>query len=292
MSNGLSMSQEEPKNQLQQPHEGASEGMVTHAEQKVPILADAKTTVTDKVLPLPGEPDCDYCENKRFVISSTGELKPCPRCNVAMMRKIEQLRAFSSLSPRTAQQNFDNFQTTFNGITDAVLELCLMQAKSFAENHENRWLVIWGSRGNGKSHLCASIYNHLIQRNIPAIFITFPELLTALKSTINKDATTEESYYERLNIFKTVPVLILDDVSAESSTPWSDNILFEIIDYRYRHLLSTVIVTNTELDLLEPRISSRLQDTTLCTIIENAAPDYRIRPLHVKKRQSFTPGIS
>ena len=57
-----------------------------------------------------------------------------------------------------------------------------------------------------------------------------------------------------------------------------DGVLFEILDYRYRNRLPTMIATNIAPDDFDPRIASRMQDRAFCTVMENAAPDFRRRP--------------
>jgi DNA replication protein DnaC len=231
-----------------------------------------------------GEPDCAYCGNKRFVVDERGNLKPCEHCHTAQEWKMNSVRAFSSRGGTASKQTFLNFKTTFNGVENPILQLCRDEAEAFANDPHGRWLVIWGERGSGKSHLCAAADNHLMHMSVPSLFITMPDLLSSLREAIELQSNTEqESYTSRLNVFKTTPVLILDDLGAETSSPWSDGVLFEILDYRYRNRLATMIVTNVNPDDFDYRIGSRMQDTEFCTVIENAAPDYRRRPIEEKK---------
>lgn len=228
--------------------------------------------------------DCDYCGNKRFVLDARGELKPCPKCDTAQRWKLAALASFSSRNALSAKQTFLNFRTRFNGVEDETLVDCLESAEAFANKPFGRWLVIWGERGSGKSHLCAAVDNHLAQAGIPSLFITMPDLLASLREAIELQSNTEqESFTGRMNIFKTATVLIIDDLGAEPSSPWSDSVLFEILDYRYRNRLATMIATNVNPDDFDYRIASRMQDTELSTVIENAAPDYRRRPLSEKR---------
>ena len=232
------------------------------------------------IAPVDGGPNCDYCHNRRFVLDETGTLKPCPECGVAQIWKVQAVDAFSSRSGAALKQTFFNFKTTFKGEEDELLRECLEAAEEFAEEPDHQWLVLWGERGNGKSHLCAAVANHLIATGMAALFITMPDLLAALRQAMELQATTEqESYSGRMNTFKTAPVMILDDLGAEGRSDWSDSVLFEILDYRYRNRLPTMIVTNCALDAFDPRIASRMQDAGLSTVIENKAPDYRKRPL-------------
>lgn len=74
-----------------------------------------------------------------------------------------------------------------------------------------------------------------------------------------------------------MPLLIVDDLGTESSTPWAREKLFQIFNHRYNHRLATVVTSNANLDSIEPRICSRLCDTALCTRIFIQAADYRQR---------------
>ncbi len=244
-------------------------------EPKLGMLSDPDAYLP----PADGGPDCAYCKNRRFVLDEQGVLKPCPRCGVAQARKVEAMRAFSSHAGVALQQTFFNFKTVFNGQEDEILRDCLEEAERFADNPQGRWLVMWGTRGNGKSHLCAAVANHLRNSGTPALFLTMPDLLASLKHLMDLQANTEqESYSGRMKTIKTAPVLILDDLGAESASSWSDAVLYEIVDHRYRNRLPTMIVTNCPLDQFDPRITSRLQDTDFVTVVENRAPDYRRRP--------------
>ena len=233
------------------------------------------------VRPLPGEPDCAYCDNMRFLVDATGALQPCEHCGVARQRKVRSLESFSSRSGTALTQFFGNFSVVDSDPRQSrVLELCKEAATDFAHVPEGQWLVIWGERGSGKSHLCAAVANHLIGAGTPALFITMPDLIAALKQAMELQSNTEqETYSGRLSLFKTAPVLILDDLGAETSSPWSDGVLFEILDYRYRNRIATMIASNVAPDRFDPRIASRMQDKAFCTVLQNSANDYRKRPL-------------
>jgi DNA replication protein DnaC len=232
------------------------------------------------IAPRDGGPDCDRCENRRWVLDAHGELKPCPKCGVAQRWRMDALRAFSSRSELSTQQTLFNFKTSFAGAEIESLGNCLEAAQDFAESPDGRWLVIWGTRGNGKSHLCAAVDNHLQAAGTPSLFVTMSDLLASLKEAFDLQSNTEqETYSGRLRQFKTAPVLILDDLGAESSSAFSQGIVFEILDYRYRNRLATMIVTNVPLNAFDPRVASRMQDSSFCTVIENTAPDFRARPV-------------
>ena len=70
-------------------------------------------------------------------------------------------------------------------------------------------------------------------------------------------------------------MLILDDFGSESGTPWVQEKLFQILNYRYNARLPTIITTNYELEEIELRVRSRLVDPGLVQIITILAPDFR-----------------
>ncbi len=74
---------------------------------------------------------------------------------------------------------------------------------------------------------------------------------------------------------RTAAVLILDDLGTESSTPWAQEKLFQIFNYRYNTRLPTVVTTNHELEEIPLRLRSRLVDPDLTRIVSITAPDYR-----------------
>ncbi|MDW8292151.1 MAG: ATP-binding protein [Anaerolineae bacterium] len=240
--------------------------------------------------PRDGGPPCDYCQNRRFVLDAHGNLKPCPRCSMVQRWRMETLRAFSSRSARSALQTFDNFQIRFEGSEEPTLKLALREARAFAQDcaqayqrgiapqSRRRWLVLFGERGVGKSHLCAAVDNALQAAEVPTLFITAPEMLNSLYQALHlRDEDENDSFEWRKNIYKTASVLILDDLAAEASSPWNESVLLEILDYRYRNLLWTMIATNTRPSDFEARLASRLQDTLLCSVVEISAQDYRLR---------------
>ncbi|MFQ5988147.1 MAG: DNA replication protein DnaC, partial [Dehalococcoidia bacterium] len=70
-------------------------------------------------------------------------------------------------------------------------------------------------------------------------------------------------------------LLILDDFGEQSSTPWAQEKLYQLINHRYNDRLPTVITTCLPLENMETRIGSRLADPRLISVVNIMAPDYR-----------------
>ncbi|MFC1916740.1 ATP-binding protein [Chloroflexota bacterium] len=152
------------------------------------------------------------------------------------------------------------------------LESVFREALNFAKSPEG-WLVLQGTNGCGKTHLAAAIANYRLQADNPALFIVVPDFLDHLRSTFSPESKV--SYDQLFESVKRSPLLILDDFGEQSTTPWAQEKLYQVINYRYNARLATVITTCCSLDEIESRISSRLVDPRLSLVFNIIAPDYR-----------------
>src|SRR5690606_34958531 len=145
-------------------------------------------------------------------------------------------------------------------------------AAYFAQEPEG-WLVLSGTYGCGKTHLAAAIANARLAQGEPAIFMIVPDLLDHLRATFNPQSQVSyDSLFEQL---RSAPLLILDDLGTQSSTPWAQEKLFQLLNHRYNAQLPTVITTNQRIDDLDPRLRSRLLDPSLVKHFPILAPDFR-----------------
>jgi len=135
------------------------------------------------------------------------------------------------------------------------------------------WLILTGRYGCGKTHLAAAIANTVLRIGQAVIFMVVPDLLDHLRSTFNP--RSELSYDDLFEQMRTTPLLILDDLGTQSSTPWAQEKLFQLLNHRYNTQAPTVITTNQRLESLEQRLHSRLLDFRLVQQFGIIAPDYR-----------------
>jgi DNA replication protein DnaC len=145
-------------------------------------------------------------------------------------------------------------------------------AVEFAHSPEG-WLIFQGVNGCGKTHLAAAIANYQLAQGKPVFFVVVPDLLDHLRSTFSPDSKI--SYDEFSERIKEVPLLILDDFGEQSATPWAQEKLYQLINYRYNARLPMVVTTCLSLDEIETRISSRMVDPMISLVFNITAPDYR-----------------
>jgi len=204
-----------------------------------------------------------------------GRAIPCD-CQAAAQQqaRLEGLRRASNLGMLT-RQTFESFVPEGFGLAphlQANLRRAFEACRAYAEKPEG-WLVLRGRYGCGKTHLAAAIANYRIARGQPVLFMVVPDLLDYLRAAYRPD--TDSSYDEQFDAVRNAPLLILDDLGTQSSTPWAQEKLFQLLNYRYNGLLPTVITTNRELEEIDPRLRSRLADTELCQVLTILAPDFR-----------------
>ncbi len=204
-----------------------------------------------------------------------GKLIPCQcRLRERENKRLNDLRAISNMD-QMARFTFDKFVPEGYGLTEERrrnLRMAYEMAYNFANQPEG-WLILLGGYGCGKTHLAAAIANHAINQAKPALFVVVPDLLDHLRAAFGPNsATTLDQRFEEI---RTASLLILDDLGAHSSTPWAQEKLFQLFNYRYNAQLPTVVTSNHELEEIDVRIRSRMVDPDLAQIIKILAPDFR-----------------
>ncbi len=207
--------------------------------------------------------------------SGFGTLVPCT-CRLAELaeRRVIALRTLSDLEIMS-RMTFETFAPEGHGLSpekQSNLQWAFEESLSFAHKPDG-WLVLKGGYGCGKTHLAAAIANVCVERGQPVLFVTVPDLLDHLRATFAPSSSV--GYDTRFGDVRSASLLILDDLGTESATPWAQEKLFQIFNYRYNARLPTVVTTNHELEEIPLRLRSRLVDPDLTRIVSIIAPDYR-----------------
>jgi DNA replication protein DnaC len=193
--------------------------------------------------------------------------------NTRLARRIGDVPAgmlrmnFTNFDPRGGQKATRQQQ--------ASLKYALNAARDFSAD-PNRWVLFTGPHGSGKTHLAVAIAGESLRQGQTVFFAFVPDLLDHLRATFSPSSSV--GYDELFEQIKTAPLLILDDLGAESSTPWAEEKLYQIMVYRQETYLPTIITSSFDIDGLEeakPRVASRLMDSLLVTWVAIDAPDYR-----------------
>ena len=122
---------------------------------------------------------------------------------------------------------------------------------NYQKNSNIKGCYLHGSFGSGKSFILASLLNELARKKVKTTIIYFPEMLRNLK----------ESFYDdfdvKMDLLKKTDILLIDDIGAETVTPWSrDEILGTILQYRMDSKLPTLFTSNLTIEELEGHLAN------------------------------------
>ena len=144
-------------------------------------------------------------------------------------------------------------------------------------------LLCYGSDGCGKTHLCEALSIELAKRNIFCKVYEWAEVVRGLKRRMYSEI--KDDYDVMFENFRRFHYLVIDDVgSGSTGSPWEWGELEDIIDYRYREGLMTVVTTNLDIEPSEKypnrpyvprRIVSRFTDAVKSRLVVNRAGNYR-----------------
>ena len=232
---------------------------------------------------LAGDLDCPICKGVGYIRHDYpvghpefGKLQIC----TCRQRHLDQyayrkLFAHSQLDELT-HLTFENFNPQgrkgYSTSLAETIEQAYDATRQYSTNLDG-WLVLQGGFGCGKTHLAAAVANFVVEMGVPTLFVTAPDLLDLLRFSFNDPETTFE---QRFKDFRDVRLLILDDFGTHNTTPWAQEKFFQILNHRYINKLPLVLTTNLELDEIDARVRSRLQDEKFVHRVHINAPDYRL----------------
>ncbi|MBO8156442.1 MAG: primosomal protein DnaI [Bacillaceae bacterium] len=187
-----------------------------------------------------------------YIHASEGQIRitydRCPRKKKADEQNRKRAMVQSLYMPKDVlQANFEEIRLDDPERYDAIRKL-----KQYLEQERiTKGLYLYGPFGVGKTYLLGALANELAERNIQSLFIYMPEFVREIKSSIN-DSTLNE----KIDQFKRVPILILDDIGAEYQSAWfRDEVLGAILQYRMMEHLPVFFTSNYSLEELEKILS-------------------------------------
>ena len=180
-------------------------------------------------------------------------------------------------------QRFDVHEAGVDARERHVLREALGYAKGYAEDPFG-WLVLIGPTGVGKTHLAVAIVNKRLAEGDSAFYARVPDLLDHLRAAYAPGSSV--SYDQRFEELKSAPLLVLDGLGSQNSTPWAEEKLDQLIHHRHDNRLPTVITLDSG-DKLRPAIDSRLHDMRIALPVDMVVSDYRKR---TSPRSADSPG--
>lgn len=184
----------------------------------------------ERVLPVP-------CECKK----DAEEREQREKKHQKEMERIERLKKNSLMDEKFRACTFDSLTITPDNRRQ--VKISRRYAEKFDELFaKNQGLLFYGGVGTGKTHLACCIGNYVMEHLRSVYATSFVKMLQQAKSFKGEDDI--EAYIRRMNA---ASLVILDDLGAERGTDYALEIVYDVIDSRYRSGKPMIVTTNLSL---------------------------------------------
>jgi len=175
---------------------------------------------------------------------------------VAAQRRHRAMIDAACIPARFVGCTFDSFIADTDAKRHAVTV-----ARDFAENfddHARRGaaLIFAGKPGTGKSHLAGAILQALLSPNVR--YVTCMDMVRAVRETWRRDS--ERSEVQVLRYLQMLDLLVIDEIGMQYGTDGEQNILFDVLDRRYREVKPVILLTNQDKEGFKGFVGERTYD--------------------------------
>lgn len=146
-------------------------------------------------------------------------------------------RAFGSRQPRGSFKADD-------GVNRGVTDVCKNYVESFGTIMYGKvnGLLLFGQPRQGKTFMAEAITSEIVNKGYSALFRTASEVV----QTFQYDNKAEVNRIR--DAVKAVDLLVIDDLGAQRSTAFADEVVFTIIDERYSARKPIIVTTNATVE--------------------------------------------
>lgn len=197
---------------------------------------------------------CPACKAE---IEAAEELKRQAEETERKKRHYEHFLGLSNIPHRFKERNFDNFQPE-TAKHEKALAVCRKYAEEFDQNFKlGKSLILSGKPGTGKSHLAAAVIQSLYPKR-QGQYLTLMELIRLVRGTWHKNSEKSEAQVLKELIY--IDLLVIDEIGVQYGTDGEQNIIFDVLDGRYREQMPTILLTNQDKEGLAKCIGERVFD--------------------------------
>ena len=153
-------------------------------------------------------------------------------------------------------------------------------ARRFAETfdkNDGEGLLFTGDVGTGKTHLAAAISAEIIRKYAATVeFVSYTEALATMRAAFSESNNNDKILEERM---VKADLLVIDDLGKENLSAFTKNVLYRVVNGRYKEKLPLIITSNYGIESLSQRLDygtfSRIVDG--CKVVEMRGIDYRMK---------------
>jgi DNA replication protein DnaC len=109
-------------------------------------------------------------------------------------------------------------------------------AKDYSRDHRHNWLLLMGQPGSGKTHLGYAVLNDALRQGMTTSVMHWRDDMDRYKANMLDDEAQAD-----MERFRTVDMLMVDDLYRDDPNDKDYKNTFSLLDYRYSRMLPTVI---------------------------------------------------
>ena len=161
-------------------------------------------------------------------------------CQCQKLKKAQKRIENSGLALVFRNKTFDNFVAKSKELANAKNKAQKFVSANINEgNNTKPSLLLLGQVGSGKTHLAAAAAVELLTAGTEVVCMSYRDDITRLKSKV-MDA---EAYEKEMKLYKTAPILMIDDFLKGRITDSDINVMYEIVNYRYNNMLPMIVTS-------------------------------------------------
>lgn len=202
---------------------------------------------------------CPKCKGTGWMPVHPGDWSLVRECDCVRIKKMKNIIERSGVSKAFQNLNFNSYKPitqTQEKMKQTAISYIMNFEKMGKTRHNS--IAFLGQCGSGKTHLSIAIANTLMNKGIPVMYMPYRESITMLNQYVYYD---EKLYQNKMDQYKNVNVLLIDDLFKGKATEADLKRMFEIINYRYLNMTPVIISSEcnpTGLMSFDEAIGSRI----------------------------------
>lgn len=204
---------------------------------------------------------CPECQDTGYIIRVDDHGRRLAReCKCMITKRNKRRIELSGLADIVSRCTFDTYKAT-----EPWQRVALRAAQDYVANPSG-WFYVGGVSGCGKTHICTAICGDLMQKGISVRYVSWRDVATELKGTVNDP----EGHQDAMDRLLDIKCLYIDDfyktgtARGQSMYPTIGDInaAFDIINARYQDARKLTIISSEmtidELRAVDAAIAGRI----------------------------------